>query len=186
MHILKELKTVTHDIHERLHNHPMLSNLVTENLTFNDYRWVLFAFERFYEGLENQVNFELIQEKLCLIRKDTNSLGFKENPLPKCTYFKNKYDQNHILGIKYVIIGSALGGSLISKNIEKIFKLESGNGNSYFGSSPDTARTYWKNFQSMLEEECTDIQNCSTAALNIFEVLEKWLWDVYKVKNERV
>ena len=185
MGVLQELRITTHDVHERLHNHPMLLNLITENLTRNDYLWALRSFERFYESLNGLIGFELIQEKLTLIRQDTDFLGSKKNPLPQCAYFKNEYDPNHTLGVKYVIIGSALGGSLISKNIEKRLKLEPGNGNSYFGSSPDIARKHWKNYQLTLEKECTNIQNCSEAALNIFEMLEKWLWDVYAFKKER-
>ena len=186
MSTLKELRVTTHDFHERLHDHPMLSTLITRNLTRNDYLWVLFSFERFYEALGGQIDFELIQEKLSLIRQDTDFLASNDRPLPQCTYFKNEYDHNHALGVKYVIIGSALGGSLISKNIEKQLKLKPGNGNSYFGSSPDTARRYWKNYQVTLEKECTNIQTCSKAALNTFEMLEKWLWDVYALKKKRV
>ncbi len=181
--MLKELRIKTNDIHERLHDHPMLSILITKNLTCNDYLWVLFSFERFYETLNDQIDFELIQEKLFLIRQDTDFLGFNDNPLPQCTYFKSNFDPNHTLGVQYVIIGSTLGGSVISKNIEKHLGLKQGNGNSYFGSSPDTARKYWKNYQLTLEKECTNIKNCSEAALNIFEILEKLLWDAYGFKK---
>lgn len=185
MSALQELRIATHDIHERLHHHPMLSSLITENLTFNDYLWVLFSFERFYESLNSYIDFELIQEKLYFIRQDIAFLSSQENPLPQCIYFTNDFNSNHILGVKYVIIGSALGGSLISKNIEKQLRLRSGNGNSYFGSSPSTSRRYWRNYQVTLEKECTSIKDCSISAFNTFEILEKWLWDIYACKKER-
>ena len=185
MEVLQELRIVTHDVHERLHHHPLLLNLINEKLTRDDYVWVLRSFERFYEGLNARIGLELIQEKLSLIKHDTDFLGCNENPLPRCMYFKSHFNSNHSLGVKYVIIGSALGGSLISKNIEKQLKLKPGNGNSYFGSSPDTARKYWKNYQLLFDKECTNKQQCNEAALNTFEMLEKWLWDAYAYKKER-
>ena len=128
MEVLQELRIVTHDVHERLHHHPLLLNLINEKLTRDDYVWVLRSFERFYEGLNARIGLELIQEKLSLIKHDTDFLGCNENPLPRCKYFKSHFNSNHSLGVKYVIIGSALGGSLISKNIEKQLKLKPGMG----------------------------------------------------------
>ena len=66
MEVLQELRIVTHDVHERLHHHPLLLNLINEKLTRDDYVWVLRSFERFYEGLNARIGLELIQEKLLI------------------------------------------------------------------------------------------------------------------------
>jgi heme oxygenase len=185
---LENLRVCTRDVHERLHVHPLLSSLVTPELTKDNYIWALLSFERFYQNLCDQFDFELAHKKLELISEDISALG-KRNPLPACTYLNIGKTPDHALGTQYVVIGSALGGAMISKNVENMLCLKSGAGNSYFGSSAATAKAYWKNFQEGLAQNCTNITICSEAAQHTFEGLEKWLWSAHSyqermIKNE--
>lgn len=179
---LENLRLCTRGVHERLHVHPLLSSLISPQLTSRDYIWVLFSMERFYQNLCDQIVFELASKKLELVSEDIAALG-ESNPLPACTYLNIGKTQDHILGAQYVVIGSALGGTMISKNIEKTLYLKPDEGNSYFGSSSETAKAYWKNFQQTLAQNCGNIQNCSQAALHVFEGLEKWLWSTHSSKE---
>lgn len=186
---LAELRSVTNDVHERLHNHPVLSCLTKSDLTLRDYMWTLFAFERFYHNIFIALDcsdFGFFDSKYRLINKDLKALRFKENPLPKCQYLQYEGVPDQILGVKYVMIGSSLGGALISKNIEKQLHLNQDNGNSFFGSSPKKIGIGWNSFLETLEQECKHVQRCTDAALKTFEGLEQWLWDVsaYREKGD--
>lgn len=179
---LENLRLRTKDVHERLHVHPVLSGLIMPELTRRDYIWALFSLERFYQNLCDQFDFELAHKKLRLLSDDLAALG-KTNTLPACTYLNIGKTPDDHLGAQYVVIGSALGGAMISKNVENTLCLKSGAGNSYFGSSASTAKTYWKNFQDALAQNCDNIQNCSQSALHVFEGLERWLWRAHSYKE---
>jgi heme oxygenase len=179
---LENLRSHTKDVHQRLHVHPILSGLISPELTRHDYLWTLFSLERFYQNLCDQISFDLANKKHRLLTKDIAALGEK-NPLPACTYLNIGKTTDHSLGAQYVVIGSALGGTMISKNIDNTLHLKTDAGNSYFGSSAETAKLYWKNFQETLSQNCANIQNCSEAALHTFECLEKWLWNAHDFKE---
>ncbi len=179
---LENLRLCTKDVHERLNVHPLLSSLVTPELTKDGYLWALFSLERFYQNLCDQITFDLADKKRGLIAEDIAALG-ESNPLPSCTYLNIEKTLDHHLGAQYVVIGSALGGAMISKNVENTLCLKSGAGNSYFGSSVGTAKTYWKNFQITLAQNCDNIQTCSQAALHVFGGLERWLWSAHSFKE---
>ena len=182
---LENLRLCTRDVHERLHVHPLLSSLVTPEPTKDGYIWALLSLERFYQNLCDQFDFELAHKKLRLLSEDIAALD-RTNPLPACTYLNIGKTPDHHLGAQYVVIGSALGGAIISKNVENTLSLKPGAGNSYFGSSTSTAKTYWKNFQEALAQNCNNVQNCSESALHVFEGLERWLWSAHSFKERKI
>jgi heme oxygenase len=183
---LEQLRSDTRGVHERLHEHPVLSPLIASHVTLRDYGLVLWAFERFYQNLYHAIaeqTFALASERLRLIREDLIAIRFANNPLPECTYLQYGPSHDELLGVQYVIIGSSLGGTMIARNIEARLGYAQGRGSAYFGSSPETIKTHWKTFQDRLAHECVSIDATCHAALLTFEGLEQWLWDVLAKKD---
>ena len=152
------------------------------------YIWALYAFERFYQNICNEISvsdFSLIYERLGYIKNDLQTLKCNTNPLPDCVFFQYRMQQDYLLGVKYVIIGSALGGSLISKNINKKLHLQETTGNSFFASNAKIAARQWKSFLQSLENDCKNKNICLAGALGTFQSLEKWLWNADDCKNRK-
>ena len=178
---LAQMRSATKDVHERLHEHPILSFLTTSHLTLPHYMRVLYSFERFYENLHRAFRsrqLDIIGHKLNLIRQDLRSLALAPNPLPACEYISATASKSRIMGIEYVILGSALGATMIAKNIEKQLGLTQQHGNAFFGSGQQTIQENWQHFLRVLESDCADINDCCDSARHCFEGLEQWLWDV--------
>lgn len=187
------LKDSTHDIHHRLHAHPLTSPLTSGTLTHSHYVTVLLAFARFYEALECQADayqahaqtFKKICKKECShIKQDITLLEVKNNPLPRATLPNLFEDHNSALGMRYVIQGSHLGGQVIAKNLKRTLGLSHTTGAAFFSGEGKETLPQWRMFLTELSETCTDWETCSYAACQTFSLLEQWLWRAWHFQNE--
>ncbi len=179
---IEKLRTLTHDVHERLHVHPLTEPLISENLTRAQYTLILSAFKEFHKNVEIQAQpyneVYPFTKNMAAITNDLTALNTENYHLPEITAFPKITTQDMFLGMIYVVEGSNLGGQLIAKNVNKVLGLTPQTGLSFFTAAGKKTAQNWKNFQRILEENCEDADICASAALQTFEALEKYLWNV--------
>lgn len=182
--ILVLLRQATHDIHQRLHKHPLLKPLVQQSLTKQHYILSLQAFERFYQAVEkvviNNTLFYDFQPNSNPITHDLITLGASINPINEQPVIVIDKSESAILGMLYVLEGSKLGGQLIAKSIKKTLGYTEQHGVTFFYGNGKQTRKHWDRFVCLLALHCTQHSVCTTSACQIFEILEQWLWFVYK------
>jgi heme oxygenase len=82
-----------------------------------------------------------------------------------------------LLGAMYVMEGSALGGQIIARHLERMLNLEPGHGNAYFRGFGERTGVMWREFCGVLErniaeDECED---AISGARDMFAVFELWM-----------
>ena len=180
MELLNGIRAATHETHERLHQHPVMSPLVSSKLELNHYGFAISAFERFYTALATQTPDAYINHlSLSALKKDLIALSIDTSSLEPCSLPMIVCDADSMLGMLYVIEGSRMGGQVIAKNVRQTLHLDESSGLAFFsGNGKDTAGQ-WKDFVHKLQSECFDTDTCIKAAEQTFLLLERWLWTVW-------
>ncbi|MDE1460809.1 biliverdin-producing heme oxygenase [Spartinivicinus poritis] len=182
--ILILLRQATHDIHQRLHKHPLLQPLVQQSLTKQHYILLLQAFERFYQSVEKRTSsntlYDDFQPNSNTITHDLITLGAQINPINEQPVIVIEKSESAILGMLYVLEGSKLGGQLIAQNIKNTLGYTEKNGTAFFYGNGKQTGEQWHRFLLLLDSRCTHHSDCINSACQIFEILEQWLWLVYK------
>lgn len=185
--IVPALRAQTHDVHIRLHDHPITKDLISSTLTIDQYCWVLFSFQRFYQALcaSNYPRVQEISRTLCTyLSDDCHAINAAPNALPHNVAIYGSECPDHALGVLYVIHGSSLGGQLIAKNLQKTLSLDNGNGASFFNRKRAKGEPNWSEFLNILQEECISHTACVQGAVQTFEALEQWLWVCEKNRQQ--
>ncbi|WCT12221.1 biliverdin-producing heme oxygenase [Mucilaginibacter jinjuensis] len=175
------LKEQTLTYHQQLEK-KLVSQIKGLN-TKEDYLQLLQLFYGYFGGLEDRINLFIDQNilpdhaqrrKTGAIADDILALGGE--PVTKATGDAlpeiNNADQ--ALGAMYVIEGSTLGGSIISKMISG--KLGLTTGLSFFNSYGENTHQMWDAFKAVLNKQPAEIEAAITeAANNTFLKFKNWI-----------
>lgn len=106
--------------------------------------------------------------------------GELSNPLIPCPALNLDSSVDSALGLLYVLEGSRQGGNIIARNVKKTLGLGESNGAAFYAGDTTTASADWDDFVQLLNDQCSDTQTCSLAALKSFLLLENYLWMIHK------
>ena len=185
MELLQHLRAATAAHHEALHVHPALCRLTDNSVTRAYHQGALRRFYGFYCSMELRYAASavfLLDEfpagsVLVWLGNDlahgdlaVDSLDLLMGPQAPLTL-------EQALGYLYVREGSALGGKVISMNLERVLALEPGKDNQFFWAhGVDTGRR-WKSFLTHLDALQGRVNGTEVAnfAALLFRNLKFWL-----------
>ena len=184
--IADQLKEITKTDHQQLEK--LLVSKMKVIRSHQDYLNILQLFYSYFGGLEDQINKYInthhladytLRRKTSALEHDINMLGgvtvdkAQENNLPQIS--------NHLqaFGALYVIEGSTLGGSFISKMISQQLNLDQNQGGfSFFNGYGESTATMWESFKDVLNKQPADATEeyaiCG-AANNTFIKFKNWI-----------
>ena len=186
--VLAALRAATRDVHERLHEHPALACLNQAEVSMCDYQFALRALQRFHESVERALTHLDVHGADDLhfsnaIRQDLHDLGAGDNSLPYCPALSTPCSASALLGVRYVLEGSALGGQLIARRVARAFGWpEDAPGLAHFRRGGGDGGRRWRQVLADLKKETVVPEPCVRAAVETFELLEDWLWQAQKAR----
>ena len=156
--IINLLRSRTSNLHESVHNLPLMQRLLSQECSLTDYQRVLVGFYRFhcrYNGLfsilPKEERFSLQAPALVWLDNDLAALGVEAKKL-QCPLKSSKGTLEDYLAFMYVTQGSTLGGQQILKHLKSRFESQESSFSSEFyqGYGRDTGKV-WREFQVYLE-----------------------------------
>ena len=188
---LTRLREATKDLHELLHVHPLLSDLTSLELTLSKYRRILEAFLGFYRTLEPQLVTAACdlgcaamysrEIRVDWLLSDLQSLGVSSEyivSLPTLAAGIEMQSRCQLAGCLYVIEGSSLGGSVVTRHLAQNQNLQGLDASKFFASYGDLTTSKWRRVTQFMETECPTPENCRQAvavARRTFVTLDSWL-----------
>ena len=179
----ERLRHETAEIHERLHRHSGLGAAARGSITAEDYVQLLarlLGFHRAYEAALAEACIEAVDASLLPVKRseslalDLAALGVEHATiahLPVCAKIARPSNRAELLGARYVVEGSALGGQLIARALEQSF----GDNRRFFLFQPGTE---WRALTGLLEalaEDPAAVEAAAKAASTIFLNFEIWM-----------
>jgi heme oxygenase len=175
------LREATFDIHQRLHGHCGLAAVNTGRITMTEYRSLLGRLLGFHAAFEKKAG--LAPERSQALSLDLAALGCsvgKQDLLPRCTFLPRLDDEARLIGARYVIEGSALGGLQLARGLDRLFGPQQRDGRRFFiGKGPATAHA-WRAFLVQLETAAcgADVEERIVASARAtFAAYENWMRD---------
>ncbi len=181
------LKERTRDLHTTLE--ARLHVLLSAELSVGQYAAIQKNFYGFYKPLEDRLaafvgrqDPELQLEKrlkLPLLLDDLASLAVSAEALaklPVCDRLPPVGTASQVLGCLYVLEGSTLGGSIITRHLKIVLPRNEG-GFSFFNSYGENVGQMWATFLAVLARHCEehgDQEAIVDSACQTFACLERW------------
>lgn len=177
------LRSDTAAVHESLHFHPGLAAVQSGTITLSAYTALLSRLYGFHRPFELKAGLE--PHRTNWLESDLAALGVaadKRAALPCCAAFPETALHEYILGARYVVEGSALGGRGLARQLDDLLGVGVVAGRHFFsGYGAETGRV-WRNYLSRLEAVPDVGMKWATVvegATETFAIFEQWLekWD---------
>ena len=173
------LRAATHEIHERLHQHPGLAAVQDGAIDSLAYRRLLARLYGFHIAFERAARLQ--PERSVWLEMDLAALGMtpeRRAALPLCRGFPAVVSPEALLGALYVVEGSALGGVTLARGLKGLVGVGVLDGRRFFtGYQSETGRA-WRVYLARLsatdwtgEQQATIISTATTT----FALFECWL-----------
>ncbi len=189
--VMKRLKEETRPLHDAIEKNVYLQRVTSDTIQLVEYHKILEAFWGFYAPLEPMLfadsepwleEFNVsVREKLPLLKADLLATGNHTEEsiavLPICELLPSTATSAKKLGILYVLEGSTLGGSVITRHLKsKLGDVVSNMTQFYFPYGEMTGPN-WKNFAMLVERSCTvdEHDEIVEAAKQTFNYLDTWM-----------
>jgi heme oxygenase (biliverdin-IX-beta and delta-forming) len=187
--IIQKLKKETSYLHNKLESNRLLNKLTKSDISKEEYSKIILKFSSFFTPLEIKIFsfieiFDIIPDikqrrKSSLLSNDIQALknglsNLEDVQKPKLPEI---ISWEHAVGCFYVMEGSALGGRVIYKNINKNLNLSNVNGASFFYGYGEDTGLMWKKFvdyYSHLDVDSKGEGKMIKAAQETFEYLDYW------------
>lgn len=177
------LRSATAVVHERLHGHPGLAAVQAGTINLRAYAALLSRLYGFHHSFELMAG--LAPQRTNWLESDLAVLGFdtvKRAAFPRCAAFPETALKEYILGALYVVVGSALGGRGLARQLDELLGVGVVAGRHFFsGYGAETGRV-WRDYLVRLEA-VPDVEMKWAAvvegATETFAIFEQWLekWD---------
>jgi heme oxygenase (biliverdin-IX-beta and delta-forming) len=156
MDLVNKIRAQTATLHEALHQHELLSPLVSSTVTLNDYRFALEAFNAYYQKFEHLFpqNFHSGIASAPVLQ--WLSFDFRKHKLPPAVKGVTAprtcalHTRSHAWGYLYTKQGSTLGGSVISQHLKKTLGLRPQVDQHFFAGYGTKTGELWKSFLNEL------------------------------------
>jgi heme oxygenase len=177
------LRSATAVVHERLHGHPGLAAVQVGTINLSAYTALLSRLYGFHRTFELKAG--LAPQRTNWLETDLAVLGVnaeKRAALPRCAAFSEVAPHEYILGARYVVEGSALGGRGLARQLDDLLGVGVVAGRHFFsGYGTETGRV-WRDYLAHLEavpDVGTKWAAVVEGATETFAIFEQWLekWD---------
>lgn len=190
--IMKRLKEETRPMHDAIEKNEYLARVTSDSIQLDEYYKILEAFWGYYAPLEPLLfenasdswmeSFNVsLREKLPLLKADLLSTGKHTNEsialLPLCDKLPDTGSSAKKLGILYVLEGSTLGGSVITRHLKSKLGDSVANSTQFYFPYGEMTGPNWKNFAMLVEQSATvdEHDEIVEAAKQTFSTLDNWM-----------
>jgi heme oxygenase len=145
------LRVATADIHERLHHHVGFAAVQAGTIDHGAYTTLLSRLYGFYRPFEAAA--QLSPERTRGIESDLTALGVdaeEREKLPRCAAFPHRFSADHILGARYVVEGSALGGRGLARQLDGLLGTGVAAGRQFFSGHGAATGAVWREYLTLL------------------------------------
>jgi len=173
------LRAATADVHERLHCHDGLAAVQAGTIDREAYQQLLSRLYGFYRPFEAAA--QLSPERTRWLEVDLDALGVGatlRDTLPRCTAFPPRFSPDHVLGARYVVEGSALGGRGMARQLDALLGPEVTAGRQFFSGHGAATGSVWRDYLALLSLEPRSAPQCGAiidGANATFATFEQWL-----------
>jgi len=181
--LLDTLRLSTAGVHERLHGHRGLAAVQAGTIDRKAYRALLMRLYGFHRPFE--VAARLARQRTTWLESDLEALGVnadKRAALPRCAFFSEEALSEFILGARYVVEGSALGGRSLARQLDDLLGPDVMTGRRFFSGHGSATGVVWRDYLmelSAVPDVGTKRAAVVEGAIETFAVFEQWLegWD---------
>ena len=169
----------TADIHERLHHHVGFAAVQAGTIDHGAYTTLLSRLYGFYRPFEAAA--QLSPERTRWIESDLTALGVdaeEREKLPRCAAFPHRFSADHILGARYVVEGSALGGRGLARQLDGLLGTGVAAGRQFFSGHGAATGAVWREYLALLSAVPSQVvqRTAIVAGANTtFATFEQWL-----------
>jgi heme oxygenase len=190
MFILKALREHTDEVHQSLHEHPLLKPLTAPTLKIDDYYYALKAFQIYYgtaeKAVRSTVQNHVPNAPVCAwLESDLHNASI-DLPIPLALNdFPLLDTSSKLMGYLYVKQGSSLGGQLISKNLQTALGLKPIIDQKFFAAYGSETGAQWQEFMRCLQEMEDDLilDEMLETSLQAFKGIFTTCNEVWKIRN---
>jgi heme oxygenase len=177
------LRAATAAVHERLHCHDGLAAVQAGTIDRASYRRLLSRLYGFHRPFEAAAR--LAPDRTRWLESDLGALGLAasaRDTLPRCAAFPPRFSPDYVLGARYVVEGSALGGRGMARQLDPLLGPGATAGRQFFSGHGAATGSVWRDYLALLSGEPRSTQECGaivTGANVTFAIFEQWLagWD---------
>lgn len=144
------LRVATAGVHERLHHHIGFAAVQAGTIDQEAYTTLLSRLYGFYSPFEAAA--QLAPHRTRWLAIDLADLGVSpkvRDKLPRCT-FPQFFSPDHILGARYVVEGSALGGRGMARQLDALLGAEGTAGRQFFSGHGAATGVVWRQYLALL------------------------------------
>ncbi len=189
----RRLRDATASVHRAVESHPLLSPLLSPDLSLADYTRVLGCFLDFYRALEQNLNaclplpcasgYDYIR-RAPLLQEDLRALGVKRSAQRRNGLSLPALDSpGRVLGVLYVTEGATQGGRLIGPAVSRALTVTPERGARFFYLFQ---QGFWPRFRAVLGQvaDHDEMASAEAGALETFESLRAHL-DAWMLRPHR-
>jgi len=177
------LRLATAEVHERLHHHPGFAAVQAGTIGLTAYASLLSRLYGFYHPFEAAAQVE--PQRTRWLESDLAALGvdaLRREALARCTAFPARLSPDYVLGARYVVEGSSLGGRGMARQVDVLLGSEAGDGRRFFSGHGSETGAVWRDYLLRLAKVPGAEQKRAgivAGAVATFAVFEQWLggWD---------
>ena len=172
------LRMATTEVHKRLHRHSGFAAVQSGTIDHRNYITLLIRLYGFYSPFEAAA--QLAPERTRWLEIDLAALGVSPvvcGELPRCK-FPQPFSPDHILGARYVVEGSALGGRGMARQLDKLLGTEVTAGRQFFSGHGAATGAVWREYLVLLSAIPSSALRCTAiidGANATFATFEQWL-----------
>jgi heme oxygenase len=171
------LRRATHDAHQRLHGHDGLDSVMRATISLEAYRALLMRLYGFHAPFETAAGLDVARSRR--LADDLAALGIGKQVLacaPVCSTIPVLNTPWRILGARYVIEGSALGGVQLGRRLDRLLD-GAADGRRFFLGEAGSGGTWPELLASLAEvpERPAIRAEIVDAANETFAAFETWL-----------
>lgn len=180
------LKHHTAAAHEALQTSSLIKRLLEPDLSWPEYRDLLSRYYGFLEPLAPRLRAHaaglpwaaFVEPALRLdeLQRDLQTAAVAPETLSRTDAGWLQPESPATAGVLYVLLGSTLGGKLISRALRQSLRLAPERGCAYFAAMTADQAGSWRHFLDQLEQQpwsATDQEQLQTAALQTFQHLQR-------------
>jgi heme oxygenase len=173
------LREATADVHERLHRHQGFAAVQAGTIDRQAYEQLLGRLYGFYSPFE--VAGQIEPERTRWLEFDLDALGVSaaaREKLPRCARFPPRLSPDHVLGARYVVEGSALGGHGMARQLDALLGPGVTAGRQFFSGHGAATGSVWRAYLALLSMEPRSAPECQAiidGANATFATFEQWM-----------
>lgn len=179
------LRAATAAAHARIEANPVLSRLLADDLSRDEYAAILARLHGHHAPAEAAIaawaataalpaglHLDRRLDRTGRLAADLAALGVSPHVLPRAVVPRPGNDAE-AWGLLYVLEGSVLGGQVIARQLQRRLAIGPASGAGFF--APPGAGARWRSFRALLEASALPATDVAGAANAAFARLDEWM-----------